>query len=514
MAEWTARQRTRTEEAKANSGITSSNFYHKDNKDNYANLDLSIPPALSDWANRSVHALTPAQLAANHAYEEAYDKSMHRFQQSNWETIVADAEKGDAAAELAVAFAYDDGKHNLSVDHSRALSWFRRSAEHGSNRAAYELGGALFTAALNTNGDMTEAVRWMRVAADGGEPRAFSVLAWCCLENRGIKATPEETFHYIRVAAEGGDTRWIGWMSYCYYAGYGTPADDAKSFVWTKKGAELGDASLMFDLAGCYRDGTGVEENMEESFAWMTKALAAGNQKAAFHVGIDLVLGRGTTADEARGVAIIQKAAEAGDGRSEFQLAAWMVDGKHGVEKNVARALVLLDKSMAQGEADAFEEMSVLSDQGRPPFLVADDTRSFEYLKKAQELGPTMFRSYKLGMYYILGKGCTADEAAGVPLVMSAADDGEARAQYKAGDWLLHGNHVPKDVPRGLTFLHKSADQKNTDAINALAALLEHGVYRNIDKAEQLKSAIALYQQSADLGDEHAAQKVAELTAK
>lgn len=86
------------------------------------------------------------------------------------------------------------------------------------------------------------------------------------------------------------------------------------------------------------------------------------------------------------------------------------------------------------------------------------------------------------------------------------ASNGNARAQYVLGTMYVQGNGVPKDIPGGVAWLEKSAQQNNPDALGLLSLLHYWGVAPN---SEKVKAWVYAYKAFA-LGEE----KISELEAR
>lgn len=75
------------------------------------------------------------------------------------------AVNGDAAAQFNLGVAYAQGRMTGQPDPQSALLWYKRAAEAGYARAAYNAGAIFANGDLGTV-DMDRAAFWMRTAAD------------------------------------------------------------------------------------------------------------------------------------------------------------------------------------------------------------------------------------------------------------------------------------------------------------------------------------------------------------
>ena len=89
--------------------------------------------------------------------------------------LLADAEKGDAEAQVKLGRAYAEGL-GVPIDHDKAVAQYRRAAEQGHALAQYLLGWSYFRGEGVAESD-SEGFRWMRKAADQGSGEAQISLA-------------------------------------------------------------------------------------------------------------------------------------------------------------------------------------------------------------------------------------------------------------------------------------------------------------------------------------------------
>ena len=102
-----------------------------------------------------------------------------------------------------------------------------------------------------------------------------------------------------------------------------------------------------------------------------------------------------------------------------------------------------------------------------------------------------------LSSMYLNGLGVAKDEAEGVILLRSVADQGYAGAQSLLAIAYLTGRGVPKDNAQAAGLLRKAADQNDAMAQAYLGWMYEEGLSVTKDTSQ----AIALYRKAADKGD-------------
>ena len=75
---------------------------------------------------------------------------------------------------------------------------------------------------------------------------------------------------------------------------------------------------------------------------------------------------------------------------------------------------------------------------------------------------------YYLGACYLLGDGIPEDKAEAVKWLHKSAEQGHVKAQYQLGMSYFFGDGVPEDQAEGVKWFHKAADQGYDKAIEAL----------------------------------------------
>jgi Ankyrin repeats (3 copies)/Sel1 repeat len=125
-------------------------------------LEADIAGFLKEFPNNS-HIAEIRQITAglaDHAYTaNSYADAMF------WYLKAADL--GDAGAENAIGFMYDNGS-GVKQDYSDALTWYRRAADHGFAKAQYNV-GLDYDAGLGVQRDVDQARTWVQKAASSGD---------------------------------------------------------------------------------------------------------------------------------------------------------------------------------------------------------------------------------------------------------------------------------------------------------------------------------------------------------
>lgn len=149
--------------------------------------------------------------------------------------LIADAEKGNAEAQVRLGLAYQQGQ-GVPIDYGKSAALFRRAADQGHLLAQYYLGWSYFLGQGVAQSD-TEGVRWTRKAADQGNGEAQVELG--------------------ELYARGGR---------------GLQTDKEMAFIWSHKAASQGFVAGATRISDMYEEGDGVPKNLVLAYAWRNLA--------------------------------------------------------------------------------------------------------------------------------------------------------------------------------------------------------------------------------------------------
>lgn len=137
-----------------------------------------------------------------------YEKGLDLFERGDYQAALLTwlplAENGDATAQNALGWLYNEGK-GAGLDFGQALKWYTLAAEQGNVHAHYNL-GFLHEHGNGTPRDEDSAMRWYALAAQHGDTRAYYRLGLMYARGTG---TPEDSIlaymWYHIAAAEAED---------------------------------------------------------------------------------------------------------------------------------------------------------------------------------------------------------------------------------------------------------------------------------------------------------------------
>jgi len=120
-----------------------------------------------------------------------------------------------------------DGK----PDNARAVTWYRKAAEHGDPSAQFGL-ALRYAMGQGVPPDLEQAFRLFKAAADQGEPRAQYDLATMYEEGRGTPADAGLAQHYFQLVAERGMSQAQFRLGRLLAAKKASHADQVSAYKW------------------------------------------------------------------------------------------------------------------------------------------------------------------------------------------------------------------------------------------------------------------------------------------
>jgi len=153
--------------------------------------------------------------------------------------ITALADKGDARSQIALAFAYLEGRH-----------------------------------------DRVSALRWGLAAAKQGVPMAQYLVATLYQDGAAGAADLGQAFAWFEAAALRGNVKAMHDLAIAYAEGRGAPHDASRAAAWFNRAAQQGYVDSQFDLAVLYERGDGVRQNAQAALKWYLIAAGAGDLQA------------------------------------------------------------------------------------------------------------------------------------------------------------------------------------------------------------------------------------------
>jgi TPR repeat protein len=197
-----------------------------------------------------------------------------------WEALDA-RDYGDATFNLGIL--YEDGL-GVARDATRAMTYYRRGAGLGSQKAMFRAGLLYWLGAPGIAGDRREGRRFFEMAAAAGDADAARYLQADTADADPVLRADQlvaegrvtEAFAELEQAAKAGHVRAQTRLAWSYEAGRGVTADLAQAARWFGTAAAAGDGEAMYALAVMHATGAGQVKDAGKSAQWLRQSAAAG----------------------------------------------------------------------------------------------------------------------------------------------------------------------------------------------------------------------------------------------
>lgn len=288
---------------------------------------------------------------------------------------VSDVEKARARAEAGDVDAmrelgrYHDPDLNKSdaANQDEAVKWYRKAAEKGDARAAFNLGACYRWGTTGLARDPAKALEFLRVAAEQGHPTAIYMVGSYLEDGVEVEANLAEAVKCYRKAAEAGlaSANWRLGLAHRDGA-LGIAKNEEEAVRLLRLAAEQGAPEAQYALARMYGEGNGGVPRDEQRALELYRAVGdSGLPFAYYDLGLLYLNGEGgLPKDEAEALRLFQLAAAKEHPPSLYSLAWMHLEGKGGLARDRAKALEYGRAAAAKGNEQA--KQLVASLEARP----------------------------------------------------------------------------------------------------------------------------------------------------
>ncbi len=200
--------------------------------------------------------------------------------------VVSCKKSAEEQYKLGEKYFYGTG---VERDYTKAIEWYKKSAEQGNARAQYQLGLMYFNG-NGTDENKRKAIFWIKKAKDKGLKKAIKI--W-------IEEDLQEIydFNVIEEQAENGNAEVQYQLSEMYSTGNGVFANIDKSTYWLKRSAESGNVNAQYELAEAYYNSCwrrDIQQDYKKAYYWYEKNRDNGNKEAQYKLNEMYRNGQGT----------------------------------------------------------------------------------------------------------------------------------------------------------------------------------------------------------------------------
>ncbi len=405
------------------------------------------------------------------------------------------AEKGVADAQFKLGYLYDHGFGDIR-DADVAMKWYSLAAQQGHSDALFYLSELCQDSKdeLTVECEMSP-IELLTLAAEQGSAQAQYDLGSMSITKPEILSEEFASgVKWLVLAAEQGDMPAQLRLGELYENGNGVPQNVSEAAKWYKLAAEQGDMPAQLKLGELYENGNGVPQNISEAAKWYT-LVAKQNDDNAFNALYSLAT-RTKSADAQYGMGEVCNELFDEDlrdckvpGMQWIILAA--VQGHADAQLELGLETIFLGRWVpsvqwtATGADSEWEEtMLYLMDSSRKVGIDYEFGNSFllnvgmEWLELAAQQGHTEAQYEFVSFYkwrHITSPGALDFEIVAKYLA-SAAERGDAYAQFELGRMLEQGEGISQDIEVAMKLYMLAADRGHTEAILRLGELYELGI--------------------------------------
>ena len=242
-----------------------------------------------------------------------------------------------------------------------------------------------------------------------------------------------------------------------YLSGEGVEASTSEGVNWLTKASDQGDSEAQCKLAMVYSDGSAMVKNFKKAFALFKKSASQGHAEAQFELGGCYHTGMGTEVELQLAVSWYKKAAHQNHGAAQLALADCYRLGK-GVQKDSDKAREWEKKARAN------HVVWEIPKKYNPAILDSPDNGE---LDEGLDSGITFKKKTRL-------------------MLLKAAEEGEATAQWLVAGMYRSGDCVEKDLTKAFEWEKKSAAQGHLLSMNKLGHCYYFGEGTQVDFSKAL----------------------------
>ena len=354
------------------------------------------------------------------------------------------ATRGHLEAAVRLGDCYAQGR-GVEVDYQQAVEWYQKAAVQDNAEAAFRL-GECYAQGHGVEVDYQQAVEWYRKAAAKDNAEAEVRLGECYVQGHGVEVDYQQAVGWYQKAAVQDNAEAAVRLGDCYANGIGIQVDYRKAAAWYRKAAEQGNAEADFRLGQCYANGNGVQQDYTKAVEYYRKAAEQGSAEAQFQLCNCYANGNGVQQDYKKAIEWLEKAVKQGyagaikylthlenakfyseiSGLSPeelYQKGLSYIYGD-GVPKNIQMALVYIEISAEQGNAEAQNRLGEWYERKQ------NYKKAMEFYSLAAKQGQ-INAMYQLGLAYHLGRGVVHDDIMAINWLEKAASQGHAAAKIR-----------------------------------------------------------------------------------
>ncbi|KAJ3365240.1 hypothetical protein GGF32_009745 [Allomyces javanicus] len=196
----------------------------------------------------------------------------------------AAAECGCLSVQCALGTCYHYG-FGLACDPSKAVAWYRKSADQGHPHGQSML-GFCYSTMMGVDHDALLALHYYRQDAMQGDFKAMYNIGWCYETGAGTGINGpdfalawvmlDKAFQCFHLAAQQDHPNSMYHVGKAFQFGRGVSTDAQTAVSWYSHAAELNEPLACMALARCAKNGYGVPYDLDCALKWVDCAIQMG----------------------------------------------------------------------------------------------------------------------------------------------------------------------------------------------------------------------------------------------
>ena len=319
------------------------------------------------------------------------------------------------------------------------VNYYAYSAERGDAAAQVALGQLHFMGARGLKQDYAEAFRWYSRAAEQGDANAMGHLGNMYAQGIHVSADNQTALNYFRRGVEKGNALAQNGLGFMSMYGMGVPQSYDEAFKSFSKAAEQGNQEARFNLGALHVGGYGVAKDYAKAIYFFTLAANRGHMLALYNLAMMHHNGFGTPRSCPNAVQFIKSVCERGEWAAQLQHAHKLYQGG-----DPDGALLVYLELAELGFDVAQANAAHILDEERTPFTRGQKARALRAYELSAQQG-NMAAELKIGDYYYHGWGTAASYRKAVAHYRAASEARVAQAMFNLGWMHEQGRGVAQD---------------------------------------------------------------------
>ncbi|MDR1195906.1 MAG: hypothetical protein LBL00_05465 [Endomicrobium sp.] len=465
---------------------------------------ISLIISLIVWS--AIHAYTPKGTDFQKA--EIYHKrgNIGKAELYYERHYLAEAEKGDANAQLTLGTGYSSGR--FSSDFDKAVYWLEKSAQQGNENAQLILGMGYFSGRFSL--DLDKAVYWLEKSALQGNADAQLTLGMGYSSGR-FPFDFDKAVYWLEKIAEQGNIKAGEELGKIYYK----KQNYVKAKFWFEKLLEQENPDAQYYLGEIYFNGYGVKKNLKEAEKLFARSAKNGNQSAQ------------KTLDTINKGREEQRAKEERNKQKRNTILSYLGQGYYHLAREVDKNYQSLGFDQNYLYEKSIEKFELLAKRGSSGALnmlaiihweQGNSNEYIKYIKKSAELRNAAAQ-YELSERYRNGSAVAVKKNIKLAkeLMLKSAYQGYEDALGKLGDAYKYGTYgeINKKEAQMWKTLWEQSNKKEPNRISYSLTLKEIDDVTLLGVSTRLsatiRAAISCFKKAADLGDTEAKEMMKRL---